>query len=323
MTSQQREKAITAVCFAVAAAIIGAWVWFANTRGLDVARSYGIDVDDLMNCGTHIKAEDWMIQATICPVVYVLVSGIFMVFDLYLAPNYEGWKIAYPKWKAKLNHGLYRKATATVLFNNSMAFFIHLFVLHPAVKAFRSDAMCGEQMPSSAAQWLMIPVRLVAVYVLTDVVFYFTHRLCHEVPFLYQYIHKYHHQWVDTYAVAAVAAHPLEHWFVNLHTVSLPCMIAGVPFHWYTVWLGIAVLNTCVTHSGYQFPGSGAPVTHDYHHHLVNCEYGTNVFCDRWLKTSVKDFEAKRAAAGLNAATRISTNVVGVKKRSVTPNRRG
>ena len=146
-------------------------------------------------------------------------------------------------------------------------------------------------------QNVVLPAAVVAVA--SDAVFYVTHRLCHEVSFLYRRVHKLHHTWVDSVGAAAVAAHPFEHWFVNLHVAHLPGIIAGVPFHWHTFWLVVASATTVYTHCGFRLPLVAA---HDRHHHFHDCEYGADILCDRLCRTTFSDRFPKQAAAAAAAA---------------------
>ncbi len=65
--------------------------------------------------------------------------------------------------------------------------------------------------PQGTIGWLtLLFVYIPALALFSDIVFYVTHRGCHEVSFLYKYFHKLHHEWVDTFGVVATSAHPVE-----------------------------------------------------------------------------------------------------------------
>ena len=150
------------------------------------------------------------------------------------------------------------------------------------------------------------------------------HRILHESKYLYQSIHKLHHQWVDTYAVAATAAHPIEHVLSNLMTVVGTALVIGLPFGLTCIFINIALISTCTQHSGYglifkinygyfwhqflscfnlnsnkkvsnevepninHFIGS-FDFHHDFHHHFQSTEYGTFGICDKIFGTRMKD----------------------------------
>ena len=74
----------------------------------------------------------------------------------------------------------------------------------------------------------------------------------HESKYLYQNFHKLHHQWVDTYAVTATAAHPFEHFVSNLPTVLGPAFVLNLPYVISSIFVIIATFHTCIQHSGYR-----------------------------------------------------------------------
>ena len=50
----------------------------------------------------------------------------------------------------------------------------------------------------------------------TDTAIYWIHRLEHEIPFLYKYVHKPHHAWFVPTPFTALAFHPLDGWLQSL-----------------------------------------------------------------------------------------------------------
>jgi len=153
-----------------------------------------------------------------------------------------------------------------------------------------------------ALAWALLVIAVVpaaVTAVTSDVVFYVTHRICHASGLLYRRVHKLHHTWVDSHGAAAIAAHPFEHWFVNLHVAHLPGIVAGLPFHWHTAWLVVASLTTVYTHCGFRLPLVAA---HDRHHHFPDCEFGADVLCDRLCRTTFAARYPAAAAAVAGAA---------------------
>ena len=128
------------------------------------------------------------------------------------------------------------------------------------------------------------------VYYIVDFLFYFSHRLFHLIPYLYQNFHKLHHEWQHTFGVQAIACHPLEHICVNLFSVFGALFIIKLPVELQIIFLVHAVINTVFSHSGYDFIGTLASgITHDYHHHYFKVEYGAGGFADRLFKTTLND----------------------------------
>lgn len=122
------------------------------------------------------------------------------------------------------------------------------------------------------------------------------HRLCHENRTLYQYVHKYHHQWVDdTVACTCIACHPVEHVLVNLTTVNLPFALTGCPFVLCVAWTGFAVVITSFSHCGYETViSSMSGMPHHYHHTFQTVFYGAGGYFDYLFKTRLVDVYPKR-----------------------------
>ncbi|XP_070490694.1 fatty acid hydroxylase domain-containing protein 2-like [Chironomus tepperi] len=119
---------------------------------------------------------------------------------------------------------------------------------------------------------------------LLDIVAYTVHRLLHH-RLIYKHIHKKHHEYKSTIAVAGLHTHPLEQLFLGimplgLGYITLRCHIA-------TAWIHIlsSVINSTITHSGYHLPFLGSPAFHDYHHVKFDCNYSILGLMDRIFRT--------------------------------------
>jgi Delta7-sterol 5-desaturase len=86
----------------------------------------------------------------------------------------------------------------------------------------------------------------------TDTTIYWIHRWEHEVPFLYRYVHKPHHEWIVPTSYAALAFHPVDGWLQ-----SLPYHIFTFifPFHkvLYLVMFVFVQVWTISIHDGVDF----------------------------------------------------------------------
>ena len=114
-----------------------------------------------------------------------------------------------------------------------------------------------------------------------EVLFYLSHRAFHEVPFLYRHIHKRHHEFVGTVAIAAEYAHPLENFLANaIPTTGFLLFVAQAPQPVWAVWLALRMFETYESHSGYCFSTSrcsvifgllnGVRAKHHAFHHIAN-----------------------------------------------------
>lgn len=130
-----------------------------------------------------------------------------------------------------------------------------------------------------------IIVTIIYCIVLTDIFFYFLHKLLHQ-RFFYKYIHNVHHEIIDPYCVAFQYCHSVETIF-NEISISLPVILSFMPYDLIYIWFIIAHINTCLSHSGYIFS------SHDYHHHYKICNFGISglpyLNCDHFFKTRYQD----------------------------------
>lgn len=143
---------------------------------------------------------------------------------------------------------------------------------------------CGDLLfvngPSSSMWYDIFELflRFEGTFCVADFMGYCSHRLLHEVNWLYQRVHKVHHQFVNVYAITTTACHPLEYVFVDTFTVFGAPIITGLPIIPYGAFLTLGYVSVCIGHSGYGNPFSGVPVVHnvphDHHHHYQDCEFG-------------------------------------------------
>lgn len=114
-------------------------------------------------------------------------------------------------------------------------------------------------------------------YFFADLFFYWGHRLAHHPRFYW--VHKVHHEAVNTTVYNAMSVHPLEWWLIDVMTVTPGVLILWDKFHVvsylsFMLWSQIGNLDD---HFGYEFPWmftkilpwSANNTFHNYHH-LVN-----------------------------------------------------
>jgi methylsterol monooxygenase/4-alpha-methyl-delta7-sterol-4alpha-methyl oxidase len=164
-----------------------------------------------------------------------------------------------------------KKTIALVLFNNwivsPIVQFGYIWMVNYDIKVnFRDDKIPG-------------PIELICqitfCMICEDICFHFAHRFLH-MKFIYPYIHKIHHQYVNQICIASEYAHPIEHILANLIPVYAGSIILGNKVHALSLglWTFIRISESHDTHSGYEFswspfrllPFSTSSTYHDYHH---------------------------------------------------------
>lgn len=137
-----------------------------------------------------------------------------------------------------------KTALVDQLITSPIAFWVLLTHVNPSAVASQSMPR-----PSLLAMYLYY----VGSMLFSGAYFYVAHRTLHEVPFLYRTIHKKHHQYIGTVAIAAEHAHPLEALFANSVSTVGFALVVGVPLPVWFVWLASRLQETYETHSGYCF----------------------------------------------------------------------
>ena len=102
-----------------------------------------------------------------------------------------------------------------------------------------------------------------------EVLFYYSHRLLHEVPFLYSRVHKTHHEHRNPTAFCAAYAHPVEYVLGNV----LPAVITGHLLRPHivtmTVYSFLGIFVTLIEHSGISIFGAKNAWRFHSQHHLT------------------------------------------------------
>ena len=259
-------------------------------------------------CGQNYPdSGHWiLISGQIAATFLYLLSLVFLIMDNYLQQNgiLNKYKVVYPSPsnQRKISWKLYRESIYLAKINGAVAFLILPTVFVPLLEwRGNCDTLRFKfSTDPTLVNFLIMIMRMIITALASDVLFYIMHRLCHEVKLFYKYIHKIHHQFVETYAISATACHPLEHIFVNLATVLGAAVVSGLPLVPYFVYTSIASISTTFAHSGYGNPFRTIQVfnatPHDYHHRFQNCEYGNgaNGFCDYLFGTRLQDVFPKR-----------------------------
>ena len=136
--------------------------------------------------------------------------------------------------------------------------------------------------PENQFSTINIIWQLPAIVILTDIIFYATHRYAHYNKIIYRNIHLKHHTNDDPLiAISALNAHPLEHLFINLLSTVSPLFIVKANLIVGMVWTIIASVNVIIAHSA-TWPDD----PHTIHHKYKAYNYGAGpLLLDRFLNT--------------------------------------
>lgn len=116
------------------------------------------------------------------------------------------------------------------------------------------------------------------------VVFYASHRFLHRKWWMKR-VHRVHHEFKTTTALASEYAHPVEFAagnFATLATGALLLMPHLASIYLFTV---LSIITIVVHHAGYALPWAPYAAPHDWHHYRVRELFGTVGLLDRLLGT--------------------------------------
>jgi methylsterol monooxygenase len=194
-------------------------------------------------------------------ITYWGISGIWLIFDLNVAPLYRisGGEVI--DWK------LYKKTAIHVFFIQMSTTPIVMYCLIPLWRYRGIDTSWSSELFSFYTLFKLILCPFIG-----DFIFYMTHRLCH-LNLLYKKVHKKHHEWKVPVALAAAYTTMYEYVICNLSTFLLPPMILGINWYAANIWFIFSTISVVNDHSGYVFlKGS---VRHTKHHKYTKYNYGS------------------------------------------------
>ena len=129
-------------------------------------------------------------------------------------------------------------------------------------------------------------LEMLAFSLIDEVTFFYSHWALHS-RLLYASVHKKHHEWKSSVALAASYSHPLEY----LLTEGVPIAVSAVALrpHLTTLWIYRIIYNvyTLNNHSGYHLPWMPSSESHDYHHLKFNVNFGSLGYLDKLHRTDL------------------------------------
>jgi methylsterol monooxygenase len=131
--------------------------------------------------------------------------------------------------------------------------------------------------------YTIIPFILVSI-IITEFVAYVSHRLLH-IQFLFDNVHKYHHEFISPIVLADLYAHPIEIVFWDVLPTFITLFIF-CPNSYICIFYILFILFTSLcTHSGYFLMFNNG--YHDLHHERMKCNYGPSGIFDMLFGTFI------------------------------------
>jgi sterol desaturase/sphingolipid hydroxylase (fatty acid hydroxylase superfamily) len=98
--------------------------------------------------------------------------------------------------------------------------------------------------------YLWLVVSFIAVLIIDDAFYYWSHRLMHH-PKLYKFLHKAHHNSTNPTPLCSFALHPFEAVIDNALRIIIPLLL---PMHLYVfiLWQLASMLNNILGHLGHE-----------------------------------------------------------------------
>lgn len=207
-------------------------------------------------------------------IVYWVIGGIYTFADVTNKPAVLRRYKVQPGTNEPVDTWKLIKVAGVVLFNQSFVGIPFIYTFYLALK-WRGHAPI-HKLPTFNS----ILIELIVFILMEEIFFYYSHRLLHN-RYLYQYIHKQHHEWTSPISITAIYCHPIEYAFADLFPVYSGVFIMGSHMVTMWIWATIAIMGVLSDHSGYHFPFSRSPRFHDFHHLKFNQCYGLLGILDR------------------------------------------
>lgn len=208
---------------------------------------------------------------------YYLTFNITYYFSSLICYLFDYFKIlleykVQPK-KVDSNNKVYKKIFPRVCFNTLIGIIPFGVILY----------YCTNIMNYEFTIWKMT-IDLIITRIVSDVLFFYAHRLFHH-PKLYKLFHKKHHEITAPIGFSALYMSLTDMYVGNILPVYIPLFLLSAHKQTILVWMILSTLNTVLlAHSGFKYISE----FHDLHHSNFNCNFGTDLFMDKWYGTHVK-----------------------------------
>ncbi|WP_168797438.1 sterol desaturase family protein [Neolewinella litorea] len=153
---------------------------------------------------------------------------------------------------------------------------------------------------ATASDWIWLVAGTLLFLLAQETYYYWIHRWMHR-PGVYERVHQWHHESIETTAWTAFSFHPLE---AVLQAAFLPVSVLIIPMHAFAflTLLAVMTLSATINHAGIEvFPTRWANLPllrgligathHDVHHKQARYNFGLYfTFWDKWMGTESPRF---------------------------------
>ena len=230
---------------------------------------------------SHITATvpEWVLVVVVPLLVHhVLFWGMaaaFHLVDKYDAPNFIA---RYRIQSGKVRRPPLRRSLRNLAINQLILSPLMMFLMWQAL------LLRGWTLTPELPGPLTVLGQLAALGACAAIWFYASHRFLHR-PWWMKKVHRVHHEFRTTTAMASEYAHPFEFVAANFITLAGGVVLLAPSAPVIYLWELIAVHTVIAHHSGYAVPWMSWAVHHDWHHYRYKECFGTTGVLDRLLGT--------------------------------------
>lgn len=244
-------------------------------------------------------AESWAIFCVVHLLRFgIIVGAVYLILNVWLRPRIEHRRIQkkHPRRRDYRRELLYGLGTVGVF--AVMSTLVAFMYMHDVGYVYLNIADIG----GPVWGWVYFAFSIVALIVLHDAWFFWTHWMMHH-RWLYKPVHRIHHKSHNPTATTAYAFSPPE---AVIQSIYVPIVVLFLPTHPIAIVLFIIhmIIRNSLLHSGYELMPKGfrthwlgrhftTTTHHDLHHSGMTGNYGLYfVWWDKLMGTFRDDHDA-------------------------------
>ena len=230
----------------------------------------------------------WIITFVLVTGRYLLFAGVaYLIFWVWKREKlqYKRTQMEYPDKSKLVNEFKYSMITMVIFSFVGIGIF-----------AAKQSGLTHIYQDFHSKGWGYFVFSVIAMIVIHDTYFYWTHKLMHHKS-IFKYVHKVHHNSTNPSPWAAFSFHPLE---AVIEAGILPLIVFTMPVHSLAIlsFLIYMTFMNVLGHLGFELYPKGftthwfgkwhnTSTHHNMHHKFYNCNYGLYFnFWDRIMRTN-------------------------------------